>query len=234
MAETQTDAAAEPTAEEISADEISEQKAVRLAKRERLIAASDDLGLGAYPVRLPITATIPEVRDRFVSLGVDEASGEQVGLAGRVVYSRNTGKLCFATLQSGDGSRIQAMVSLAEVGEESLADVEGARRPGRPRVRGRRGHHEPPRRAVDHGEGVAHRLEGDPAAAEPAQRAVGRDADAQPVPRPDRARAVPPQRRRPRQGQREPPTHVRGHSGSSRSRRRCCRSCTAGHPLGRS
>ena len=73
-------------------------------------------------MRLPITATIPEVRDRFVGLGVDEASGEQVGLAGRVVFSRNTGKLCFATLQAGDGSRIQAMVSLAEVGEESLAD----------------------------------------------------------------------------------------------------------------
>ncbi|MDF2573978.1 MAG: lysS [Agromyces sp.] len=122
MAETTTDAAAEPTAEEISADEISEQKAVRLAKRDRLIAASDDLALGAYPVRLPITATIPEVRDRFVGLGVDEASGEEVGLAGRVMYSRNTGKLCFATLQSGDGSRIQAMVSLGEVGEASLAE----------------------------------------------------------------------------------------------------------------
>src|SRR5690606_2198619 len=39
---------------------------------------------------------------------------------GRVVHLRNTGKLCFAALQSGDGSRIQAMVSLAEVGEESL------------------------------------------------------------------------------------------------------------------
>ena len=127
MAETTTDAAAEQTpdqieAAEIEAAEISEQKAVRLAKRERLIAASDDLGLGAYPVRLPITTTIPEVRDRFVGLGVDEASGEQVGIAGRVVYSRNTGKLCFATLQSGDGARIQAMVSLAEVGEDSLAE----------------------------------------------------------------------------------------------------------------
>ncbi|GAA1815522.1 lysine--tRNA ligase [Agromyces neolithicus] len=127
MAETTTDAAAEPTADEIAAaraaaEEVSEQKAVRLAKRERLNAASDDLALGAYPVRLPITATIPEVRDRFVGLGVDEASGERVGLAGRVVFSRNTGKLCFATLQSGDGSRIQAMVSLAEVGEQSLAD----------------------------------------------------------------------------------------------------------------
>src|SRR5690606_28829349 len=36
-------------------------------------------------------------------------------------FSRNTGKLCFATLQAGDGSRIQAMASLANVGEESLA-----------------------------------------------------------------------------------------------------------------
>ncbi|WP_395245739.1 lysine--tRNA ligase [Agromyces sp. MMS24-K17] len=116
MADTQTDAAPEPTPEE-----ISEQKAVRLAKRDRLNGASDDLGLGAYPVGVPITATIPEVRDRFVGLGVDEASGETVAVAGRVVHLRNTGKLCFAALQSGDGSRIQAMVSLAEVGEESLA-----------------------------------------------------------------------------------------------------------------
>ncbi len=37
------------------------------------------------------------------------------------MFSRNTGKLCFATLQSGDGARVQAMVSLAEVGDESLA-----------------------------------------------------------------------------------------------------------------
>ncbi|MGX5695740.1 lysine--tRNA ligase [Agromyces soli] len=116
MADETPNQPAEPTA-----DEISEQKAVRLAKRERLIAEASDLGGGAYPVRLPITATIPEVRDRFVGLGVDEASGETVAVAGRVVHLRNTGKLCFAALQSGDGSRIQAMVSLAEVGEESLA-----------------------------------------------------------------------------------------------------------------
>ena len=47
-------------------------------------------------------------------------TGVTVGVAGRVVHLRNTGKLCFASLQAGDGSRIQAMVSLAEVGEESL------------------------------------------------------------------------------------------------------------------
>ncbi|GMA90901.1 hypothetical protein GCM10025869_14300 [Homoserinibacter gongjuensis] len=89
---------------------------MRLAKRERLIAE----GAEAYPVRLPITATIPELRERFGELEADATTGVEVGVAGRVVHLRNTGKLCFAALQSGDGSRIQAMVSLAEVGEESL------------------------------------------------------------------------------------------------------------------
>ena len=106
---------------DLSADEISEQKAVRLAKRERLIAEAGDAGGGAYPVHVPVTTTIPEVRAAWGHLEADQASGETVGLAGRVVHLRNTGKLCFAVLQSGDGSRIQAMVSLAEVGEESLA-----------------------------------------------------------------------------------------------------------------
>lgn len=115
------DAPTEPTAEEIAAD-VSEQKAVRLAKRERLIAAASDLGGGAYPVGVPVTTTIPELRARFGELEAGAETGEIVGVAGRVMYLRNTGKLCFATLQSGDGSRIQAMISLAEVGEESLAE----------------------------------------------------------------------------------------------------------------
>src|SRR5690625_2959502 len=36
------------------------------------------------------------------------------------MYVRNTGKLCFATLQDGEGRRLQAMLSLAEVGQEAL------------------------------------------------------------------------------------------------------------------
>ncbi|MFT4029942.1 MAG: lysine--tRNA ligase [Protaetiibacter sp.] len=101
---------------ELTGEEIAEQKAVRLAKRARLLAEGGE----AYPVRLPITATIPELRERFGALEPDAATGVEVGVAGRVVHSRTTGKLCFAALQSGDGSRIQAMVSLAEVGEQSL------------------------------------------------------------------------------------------------------------------
>jgi lysyl-tRNA synthetase class 2 len=101
---------------ELTAEEVFEQKAVRLAKRDRLI----ELGLEAYPVSVPVTDTIPNVRNRFGGLEADATTGVTVGVAGRVVHLRNTGKLCLASLQAGDGSRLQAMVSLAEVGEESL------------------------------------------------------------------------------------------------------------------
>ena len=96
--------------------ELTEQKAVRLGKRQRLI----DSGAGAYPVAVAITSTIPAVRAKYPDLEADAVTGETVGLAGRIVHLRNTGKLCFASIQSGDGQRIQAMLSLAEVGEESL------------------------------------------------------------------------------------------------------------------
>jgi lysyl-tRNA synthetase class 2 len=101
-----------------TADDTNEQREVRLAKRARLL----ERGEQAYPVAVPVTDTIGAVRERYSDLETDTATGDVVGLAGRIVHLRNTGKLCFAALQAGDGSRIQAMVSLGEVGEESLAD----------------------------------------------------------------------------------------------------------------
>jgi lysyl-tRNA synthetase class 2 len=55
-------------------------------------------------------------------LDVDVATGDRVALAGRIVFLRNTGKLCFATLQAGSGERLQAMLSLDKVGEERLEE----------------------------------------------------------------------------------------------------------------
>ena len=95
--------------------DLPEQIAVRLAKRERLNELND-----AYPVSLPITHTIDQVRDAYPDLEIDVATGDKVALAGRIVFQRNTGKLCFATLQAGTGTRIQAMLSLDKVGEEQL------------------------------------------------------------------------------------------------------------------
>ncbi len=108
------------SAEEPSAEDVFEQKAVRLAKRDRLLTERADAAGGPYPVSVPVTATIAELRERYAELEAGEETGVIASVAGRVVFSRNTGKLCFASLQAGDGSRIQAMVSLAEVGEESL------------------------------------------------------------------------------------------------------------------
>ena len=98
--------------------DLPEQIAIRLAKRERILAAGSE----AYPVSLAITHTIDQVKTKYPDLEIDVATGDKVALAGRVMFQRNTGKLCFATLQAGTGSRIQVMLSLDKVGEEKLEE----------------------------------------------------------------------------------------------------------------
>ncbi|NTW42252.1 MAG: lysine--tRNA ligase, partial [Cellulomonadaceae bacterium] len=61
------------------------------------------------------------VRAEHAALEAGQETDVQVGVAGRVMYLRNTGKLCFVTVQDGEGRRLQVMVSQAVVGEESLA-----------------------------------------------------------------------------------------------------------------
>jgi lysyl-tRNA synthetase class 2 len=100
-----------------AADDLPEQIRVRRAKRDRML----DAGLEPYPVTVPRTHTLLEIRQAHPDLEPGQETDELVGITGRVVFQRNTGKLCFATLQEGDGTRLQVMVSLAGVGEESLA-----------------------------------------------------------------------------------------------------------------
>ena len=103
--------------EEAFEDDLPEQIAVRLAKRDRLNESGE-----AYPVSVPVTTTIDAVRAENPGLEADVATGKIVGIAGRIVFLRNTGKLCFATLQAGSGERIQAMLSLDKVGEDRLQE----------------------------------------------------------------------------------------------------------------
>jgi lysyl-tRNA synthetase, class II len=98
-------------------DQTPEQLRIRREKRDRLLSA----GTEPYPVSVPRTHSLAEVRAKYPDLETDTATGEHVGVAGRVIFVRNTGKLCFATLQEGDGTQLQAMISLNGVGEESLA-----------------------------------------------------------------------------------------------------------------
>ena len=106
-----------PTAEAPEAD-LPEQMQVRRDKRDRLLAQ----GRQPYPVAVARTHTLADVREQWGHLETGEETRDVVGVAGRVIFIRNTGKLCFATLQEGIGTRLQVMLSLAEVGEESLAE----------------------------------------------------------------------------------------------------------------
>ena len=100
--------------------DVPEQVRVRRDKRERLLGAGE--GRAPYPLAVPRTHSLAQVRAAHPDLADGEETDDVVSVAGRVVFVRTTGKLCFATLQEGDGTRLQAMLSLANVGEEALAD----------------------------------------------------------------------------------------------------------------
>jgi len=104
--------------EEVALDveDVVEQQRVRMVKRETML----DAGVSPYPVSLPITHSIAQVREKYGDLGPEEKSGVTVGVSGRVMHLRVTGKLAFIALQDGQGTPLQAMVSFGEVGEESF------------------------------------------------------------------------------------------------------------------
>ena len=99
--------------------DTSDQVAVRKSKRERLLARGEE----AYPVSVPVTTSIAQVRSAYGHLEAGQETQDEVGVAGRVVFQRNTGKLAFVTLQDGAGQRLQIMASQAVIGEERLADL---------------------------------------------------------------------------------------------------------------
>lgn len=101
---------------------LPEQQKLRQDKRERLLQAGEQ----PYPAELRRDHTLAQLRAQYAGLAVGEETQDVVTTGGRVIFLRNGGKLCFATLQDGftaadDGERLQLMVSLAEIGEQGLA-----------------------------------------------------------------------------------------------------------------
>ena len=118
------------------ADDTPEQLRIRRDKRQRVL----DSGQQAYPVEVPRTHGLAEIISdpRFTALEPGEETDVRVSVAGRVLFVRNTGKLCFVRLQDGidpaadlsapvaEGEvgpltpQLQVMLSLAAVGQERL------------------------------------------------------------------------------------------------------------------
>ncbi|KAA0917917.1 lysine--tRNA ligase [Dietzia sp. ANT_WB102] len=118
------------------ADDTPEQLRIRRDKRQRIL----DSGEQAYPVDVPRTHGLADITSdpRFAALEPGEETEVEVSVAGRVLFVRNTGKLCFVRLQDGldpsadlsvavpEGEvgpltpQLQVMLSLAIVGQERL------------------------------------------------------------------------------------------------------------------
>src|SRR5699024_6450515 len=104
--------------DESATTEAPEQVRVRRDKRQPILDAGGD----PYPVGVPITHTIAQVRRVYADeLAPGAETEDGVGASGRVVHLRNTGKLCCVTVQDGSGHTLQYMISQREVGQDSLA-----------------------------------------------------------------------------------------------------------------
>ncbi len=97
-------------------EDLPEQLRIRREKRAGLL----ERGVEPYPVAVERTKTLKEIREKYTALEIDVATGDIESLTGRIIFKRDTGKLCFATLREGDGTELQAMLSLDKVGQEAL------------------------------------------------------------------------------------------------------------------
>jgi lysyl-tRNA synthetase class 2 len=70
-------------------------------------------------VTFPRTHTLAQVRAEAGEVPPNTRTGRNVSVAGRVILSRDGGKLCFATLRDGTGD-LQIMIALDAVGPEML------------------------------------------------------------------------------------------------------------------
>ena len=70
-------------------DDLPEQLRIRREKRASLL----ERGIEPYPVAVPRTKSLHDVRQKYTGLDVDVATGDVESLTGRIIFKRDTGKL---------------------------------------------------------------------------------------------------------------------------------------------
>jgi lysyl-tRNA synthetase class 2 len=81
-------------------DDLPEQLRIRREKRAGILKR----GAQAYPVSVPRTTSLLAIRQKHKDLAIDVSTGIIESVTGRVIFKRDTGKLCFANLREGDGT----------------------------------------------------------------------------------------------------------------------------------
>ncbi len=114
-----------PVAEELATQDAEDAAIEQRRLPEQEIVRRDKLaqirsrGVDPYATDFERTDMIGDVRSEFDGLEPDARTGRMVRIAGRVMLNRVTGKLVFAQVKDWSG-QIQVMLSLADVGQETL------------------------------------------------------------------------------------------------------------------
>jgi lysyl-tRNA synthetase class 2 len=98
-------------------DDLPEQVRIRREKYDRLMAEPDR---APFPATVARTHPLAQIRQAYPDLPAGAETGQTVGVTGRVIFVRNTGKLCFATLREA-GIELQIMLSVDRIGPQALA-----------------------------------------------------------------------------------------------------------------
>jgi len=87
-------------------------------KQSRLdkLAALREMGVDAYPARIPESETIGPITERFAGLENEEHAGYVATVSGRLMAHRGMGKAAFLDIQDGTG-KIQAYAAIDKLGD---------------------------------------------------------------------------------------------------------------------
>ena len=89
-----------------------------VVQRRKKLRAIADLGFEAYPRKVELSHTIPQILAQYSGKTTGELAAQKIQLriAGRVMSLRPHGKAAFAHL-AGGGARLQVYIRLDAVGE---------------------------------------------------------------------------------------------------------------------
>ena len=68
-------------------DDVPEQVRIRREKRAALV----ERGVDPYPVAVPRTSTLAQIRSKYIDLEIDVTTGDIESVTGRIIFKRDTG-----------------------------------------------------------------------------------------------------------------------------------------------
>ena len=88
-------------------------------ERKRKLEELKKKGINPYPYKFDVKNHSDEIKEKYKKLKVNERTKNKVQVAGRVMTTRNLGKLIFSTIQDGKG-RLQLVLEKDATSKDSF------------------------------------------------------------------------------------------------------------------